>query len=67
MKHYNHRRGEQHHAAQLTEQSVRQMRFLHHTEGLCVRCISKIYGTRYATAWEAIHYRSWKHVQEEQA
>ena len=58
------RRGENHHAAQLTGQSVAQMRRLHYDEGLCIKCISKLYDVRYATAWEAINYVTWKHVME---
>ena len=62
--HRNRVRGEKHHNSQLTEQSVAQMRRLHYDEDLCIRCISKMYKVRYATAWDAINYNTWKHVDE---
>ena len=61
-RHFNQVRGERHHNARLTEKDVAQMRFLHHEDGLCIRCVAMLYGVRYATAWEAICYRTWKHV-----
>ena len=62
--HRNRVRGEAHHAAQLNGKDVAQMRRLHYDEDLCIKCISKLYDVRYATAWEAIKYVTWKHVDE---
>ena len=64
-KHVNARRGEGHHNARLNERDVRQMRNLHYNVGLCIKCISTLYEVRYATAWEAITYQTWKHVTED--
>ena len=63
--HRNRVRGEAHHASQLTEQSVAQMRRLHYEDDLCIRCISKLYDVRYPTAWDAIKFNTWKHVRGE--
>lgn len=62
--HRNRVRGEFHHAAQLTEKAVAQMRRLYYEDDLCIRCISKMYGVRYATAWDAICFNTWKHVKD---
>ena len=62
--HRNRVRGEFHHAAQLTAHKVAEMRRLHADPGVCIRCLSKLYGVRYATVWDAVNYNTWKHVQE---
>jgi len=62
-KHTNQIRGEQHHSAKLTEESVRRMRQLHYDYDLCIRCVSKLYGVKYPTAWDAICYNTWRHVR----
>lgn len=59
---FNNVRGEQHHAARLTESDVRRMRELHYDFDICVRCVAKLYNTKYATAWDAINYNTWKHI-----
>ena len=56
------RRGENHYAARLRADDVRQMRRLHYTDGLCVRCIAIIYSRPYPTVWDAINFETWKHV-----
>jgi len=61
---FNVRRGESHHSATLTESDVKQMRNLKEDYGLCVKCISKLYGISYPTAWDAINYKTWKHVRD---
>lgn len=60
----NVRRGEAHHSATLTERDVKQMRKLKKEYDLCIRCISKMYGVSYGTAWDAINYQTWKHVRD---
>jgi len=63
-RHTNQVRGERHHAARLTESDVRQMRRLHYDHELCIRCVSKIYDVSYPTAWDAISYNTWRHVDD---
>ena len=59
-----HVQGELHHAAQLTDAKVRAMRHLHYVKGLKVQCCGRLYGVSYCTAWDAIKYNTWKHVQD---
>ncbi len=61
-RHNNQVRGEKHHAARLTESDVRRMRELHYDFDICVRCVAKLYEVKYATAWDAINFNTWRHV-----
>lgn len=62
-RHFNHKRGEAHHAARLTESEVRRMRELKEDYDLCVRCIAILFDKPYPTTWEAINYQTWRHVK----
>lgn len=63
-KHLNAQRGENHHAAKLTNKKVKVMRNLHYKKGMCIKCISTFYNVTYGTAWDAITYVTWKQVKE---
>ena len=63
-KHLNSVRGESHHAAKLTEEKVQILRKLHYETGLCKCCSAALVGVNHQTAWDAISYRSWKHVRD---
>lgn len=55
-------RGERHHRAKLTADQVREMRRLNWEVGVCIRCLSKIYGVKYPTAWDAINCVTWRSI-----
>jgi len=57
------KRGEDHHCARLNAQDVDTMRSLHEVDDLCINCIAKIFNVKYATAWDAIRYQTWRHVR----
>jgi len=61
-RHTNQVRGEQHHCAKLTESEVRRMRELHYDYEICIRCVAKLYGVKYPTAWDAIKFNTWRQV-----
>lgn len=63
-RHQNHKRGGNHHAAVLTAAEVSRMRALKEDYDLCVKCISKLFDVSYPTAWDAINYKTWKHVKD---
>jgi predicted DNA-binding protein YlxM (UPF0122 family) len=56
-------KGEAHHAAKLTEGRVKASRKLYYENGLCIRCIAKLYNISYTTMWDAINYVTWKSVK----
>lgn len=56
-------RGERHHRAKLTERDVVRMRELHEEYDICIRCVAKLYNVKYTTAWDAINYQTWRHVE----
>lgn len=58
------RRGEEHHNAKLTEDKVRELRRLVEEVDICIACAAKIVGVNKGTAWDAVHYKTWKHVGE---
>lgn len=48
--------------SRLTPAQVQDMRHQHDGIGLCVSCIALLHGVPYTTAWDAIHYRTWRNV-----
>jgi hypothetical protein len=55
--------GEAHHAARLTEPTVRELRRLHYDVGLCMSCAATLHGVNRQTARDAISFVTWKHVR----
>lgn len=54
--------GEEHPRSRLLEHEVTEMRRLYWEKDLCIRCISILHQISYATAYDAIHARTWKHL-----
>lgn len=57
--------GDDHHAAKLTEESVRELRRLVALD-VCVMCAVKVLDLEVAqsTAWDAANYTTWRHVRD---
>lgn len=55
--------GENHHKARLTEDLVRRMRQMHEGLGICMQCVSRLHGVNTQTGYDAMSYRTWKHVR----
>ena len=62
MNTVNHRQGEKHYRAVLTEDKVREIRRLHDEVGMCTKCICLLHGINRGTCWDALSYVTWKHV-----
>lgn len=55
-------RGEKHPNAKLTSEQVREMRSLNWERGICINCLSKIFGVNYRTVWKVVNMVTWKNV-----
>lgn len=49
--------------AKLTEDNVRAMRRMYFDDGLCHRCIGKLFGVHWRTAQDAINGTTWSDVK----
>lgn len=54
--------GEEHPRSRLLEHEVAEMRRLYWEKDLCIRCITILHGVAYATGYDAILGRTWKHI-----
>ena len=57
-------RGERHWAAKLTPDKVRELRRLYYDVGVCMVCAAKLVGCNRQTAFDAITFRTWQHVED---
>lgn len=57
-------KGIRHHHAKLTDAKVRAIRYLFWCKGLNQHCIAKLYGYKNQTIYDAVTYRTWKHVAD---
>lgn len=57
-------KGENHHAAKLTEKLVQEMRYLYWVKGITARCCAKLFDVNPQTAYDAVNYASWKDVED---
>ena len=57
-------KGEFHHSAKLTRTKVRRLRHLYYEVGLCVNCSAKLVGCPKSTAYDAIIFKTWKHIHD---
>ena len=57
-------KGEKHHSSKLTNAKVRAMRYLFWCKGLNQHCLAKLYGYTNGTVYDAVTYRTWRHVQD---
>jgi hypothetical protein len=55
-------RGEDHYAARLTEELVREAR-RRSSEGESCAAIARAFGVKQAAVWDAVNRRSWAHVE----
>lgn len=58
------RPGEKHHCAKLTDAKVRAMRKLYWCDKICPTCLSLIYKANRQTVYDALTYRTWRHVKD---
>ena len=54
--------GEAHHSSKLTEQKVRRIVYRHKSGLFTYRKIAKIYGVNFATAYNIVNKKIWKHL-----
>lgn len=57
-------KGEGHHCAKLTTAKVIALRKLHYDYGLCMSCAGRLMGVNRQTAYDAITFKTWKHVED---
>ncbi len=50
--------------AKLTVEQVVELRRLHYDLGLCKRCAAKVVGVPRQTAYDAIVFQTWRHVED---
>jgi predicted DNA-binding protein YlxM (UPF0122 family) len=57
----NNAHGEQHYASKLTEKKVKWLRRMAR-KGFCIACLARFVKVNKQTVWDAINYKTWKHV-----
>lgn len=56
--------GEQHPRAKLTDRDVQAMRRMFEQDGLCAKCIARLFGVSYWVARHVVTRKTWTHVPD---